>query len=220
VTWDYLRSTYDTVAAKYESRFLDELRDKPLDTELLAAFARSVGDPVADIGCGPGQIGAFVRSQGRRVVGLDLSPHMARRARVRLDGVCVADMRSLPLASNSVGGVLAFYAVIHLRRPALGPALREFSRVLRPGGHVLFSAHWGTEDVELDEFLQEPVPFAATLFELDELVAATTAAGLEMTRADRRPPYETEGNTVRLYVAARKPDAAPERHRHHTSGQG
>lgn len=220
MTWDYLRSTYDAVAAKYEARFLDELRDKPLDTELLEDFARSVEDPVAEIGCGPGQIGAFVRSRGRRVVGLDLSPHMAQRAQVRLDGACVADMRSLPLASDSVGGVLAFYAVIHLRRPALGAALREFSRVLRPGGHVLFSAHEGTDDVERDEFLQEPVPFAATLFELDELVAATTAAGLEVTRAERRAPYETEGKTVRLYVAARKPDAAAERHRHDTSGIG
>jgi len=161
---------------------------------------------VAEIGCGPGQIGAFVRSWGRRVVGVDLSPQMARRAQVRLDGACVADMRSLPFASDAVGGVLAFYAVIHLRRAELGAALREFSRVLRPGGHVLFSAHEGTDDVELDEFLQEPVPFAATLFELDELVAATTAAGLEVTLAQRRAPYETEGKTVRLYVGARKPD--------------
>ncbi|HEY5024133.1 MAG TPA: hypothetical protein VII76_04085 [Acidimicrobiales bacterium] len=39
MTWDSLRSTYDTVAAKYESRFLDELRDKPLDREVLAALA-------------------------------------------------------------------------------------------------------------------------------------------------------------------------------------
>jgi SAM-dependent methyltransferase len=205
--WDYLRSTYDTVAAKYEARFVDELRDKPRDRELLEAFARSVGDPVAEVGCGPGQIGAFVREQGRRVIGLDLSPEMTRLARARLDATLVADMRALPLATNSVGGLLSFYAVIHLQRAELGIALAEFQRVLRPSGRVLLSAHEGTDVVERDEFVGEPVPFAATFFQLDELVQASRDAGLEVTQAERRAPYATEGETVRLHVEAQKPDA-------------
>ncbi len=205
LAWDFLPSSYDAVATTYESRFEDELDDKPRDRELLEALARTAGDPVADIGCGPGQVGAFVRQRGRRVVGLDLSPEMARLAKLRLDAALVADMRALPLATDSMGGLVAFYAVIHLRRAELGTALREFRRVLRPSGHVLLSAHEGTGVVELDEFLQEPVPFAATLFGLDELVAATHQAGLEVTVAVRRQPYATEGETVRLYVEARKP---------------
>jgi SAM-dependent methyltransferase len=204
VAWDFLPSSYDTVATKYESRFEDELDGKPRDRELLEALARTAEDAVADIGCGPGQIGAFVRQRGRRVVGLDLSPEMARLAKLRLDAALVADMRALPLGTDSMGGLVAFYAVIHLRRAELGTALREFRRVLRPGGRVLLSAHEGTGVVELDEFLQEPVPFAATLFGLDELVAAVHGAGLEVTVAERRPPYATEGTTVRLYVEARK----------------
>jgi SAM-dependent methyltransferase len=205
VDWDYLRSSYDTTASKYEARFLDELRGKPRDRELLAAFAKSVRDPVAEIGCGPGQIGAFVRHWGRRVVGVDLSPEMAKLAKARLDGALAADMRSLPLATDCLGGLLAFYSLIHVRRAELEPVLREFRRVLRPGGRVLFSVHEGKDEVELDEFLEEPVPFAATLFELDELVGASEAAGLEVTLAERRPPYANEGKTVRLYVEAMKP---------------
>ncbi len=205
MTWDYLRSSYDTTAAKYEERFLDELRGKPRDRELLAAFAKSVGDPVAEIGCGPGQIGAFVRQWGRRVVGVDLSEQMVKLASVRLDGAVVADMRSLPIGTDCLGGLLAFYSVIHLRRAELGPVLREFHRVLRPGGRVLLSAHEGNEEVVRDEFLGEPVPFAATLFELDELVGACRSAGLEVTLSERRPPYENEGATTRLFVEATKP---------------
>jgi SAM-dependent methyltransferase len=207
VDWDYLRSTYDTTASKYEARFLDELRDKPRDRELLATFAKSVGDPVAEIGCGPGQIGAFVRQRGRRVVGVDISPEMVKLAKVRLDGALAADMRSLPLGTDCLGGLLAFYSVIHVRRAELEPVLREFHRVLRPGSRVLFSAHEGKDEVELGEFLEEPVPFAATLFELDEMVRASEAAGLEVTLAERRPPYANEGKTVRLYVEAMKPRA-------------
>jgi SAM-dependent methyltransferase len=174
----------------------------------IASFSRSSPAPQmtrVDIGCGPGQVGAFVRELGRRVVGLDLSPEMVRLAKGRLDGAVVADMRFLPLVSGQIGGLVAFYSLIHLRRAELEPALREFHRVLRPGAHVLFSAHEGHDEVELDRFLEEPVPFGATLFELGELVTATQVAGLEVTLAERRAPYATESGTVRLYVDARRP---------------
>jgi len=209
VAWDSLGSTYDDVAAKYEARFLDELRDKPFDRELLAAFAQSAGDPIAEIGCGPGHIGAFVAQWGRRVFGVDLSPHMARRARIRLDFTVAGDMRSLPLPDDCLGGLLAFYSVIHVRRAELTPVMKEFCRVVRPGGHVLFSAHEGHGELERDEFLDETVPVVATLFDLDELAEASRSAGLEVTRAERRMPHPSELDTVRLYVEARKLHTAP-----------
>ena len=201
MAWEHLRSSYDAIARKYESRFLDELTGKPRDREILTTFSGSVSDPVVEIGCGPGQIGTFVRARGLRVVGLDLSSEMAGLARRRLDGALVADMRSLPFASDRLGGIVAFYSLIHLRRAELGAVLREFERVLRPGGHVLFSAHEGEGEVELERFLDEPVPVAATYFELDELVRTTEAAGFAVTRAERRAPYADE-STVRLYVEA------------------
>jgi SAM-dependent methyltransferase len=205
VAWDRLRSSYDHVAGRYEARFLDELQGKPRDRELLAAFAASVDDPVVEVGCGPGQIGAYVAQHGRFVAGVDLSPEMARLARHRLDGALVADMRALPLASGTVGGLLAFYSLIHVPRPHLDIVLREVRRVLRPGGRVLFSAHDGEGDIELAEFLGERVPVAATFFRLDELVTATGAAGLEVVLAEQRAPYPSESDTVRLYVEARAP---------------
>ena len=54
----------------------------------------------------------------------------------------------------------------------------------------------------LERFLDQAVPFVATFFELDELVDATTAAGLTVTRAERRASYPTESGTVRLYIEA------------------
>lgn len=202
--WDQLRSSYDRVAASYESRFLDELEGKPFDRELLHGFAESVGDPVAEIGCGPGQVGAFIRQRGRRVVGVDLSPEMARLAATRLDATAAADMRRLPLAPGQLGAVVAFYAVIHLPRHELGAALTEFHRVLRPGGRLLFSAHEGQGTIEQDEFLDQPVRFVATLFELPQLVAATTEAGFQVKAAERRPPYPSEHQTFRLYIDAER----------------
>lgn len=203
---DDVRSSYDAVAAKYEARFVDELRHKPRDRDLLSAFAATVGDPVVDIGCGPGQIGAYVRAQGRRVVGVDLSPAMAALASGRLDAALSADMRSLPFVSGGVGGVLAFYSLVHVPRPQLAATLSEIGRVLRPAGRVLLSAHQGRGEVQVDEFLDEPVSVAFTFFELDELVDACRAAGLVVERAERREPYEGESSTIRLYVEATRPD--------------
>jgi ubiquinone/menaquinone biosynthesis C-methylase UbiE len=202
MSWDRIRSSYDRVARTYERTFRDELQDKPWDQQRIAAFCADVAGPVVDVGCGPGQVGAYARRVAPYVVGVDLSSQMARLAARRLDAAVVGDLRRLPLADQSVGGVLAFYAVIHLRRPELGAAFREFRRVLEPRGRVLVSAHEGEGELTSDEFLGEPVPFVATLFRLDELSAAVEAAGLDVVHADRRPPYPAEHPTVRLYVEA------------------
>ena len=205
MSWDRLRSSYDLVAGKYLAQFLDELDGKPYDRTLLQAYADSVDDPVADIGCGPGQVGSFVRQRGHTVVGVDLSIAMATLARDRLDAGMVGDLRRLPFRSGHLGGLVAFYSLIHVRRPELATALVEFCRVLRPGGRVLFSAHEGRGLIEADDFLGEPTPFVASLFELDELVAAAEQAGLHVMTTHRRPPYPFEHQTVRLYVEAERP---------------
>lgn len=209
VAWDELGSSYDKVARKYEARFLDELKDKPRDRALLAAFAESVGDPVLEVGCGPGQVGTFVRRHGRSVLGLDLSFQMARLASGRLDFALAGDMRQLPIADERLGGLVAFYSIIHVRRTELCQVLGEFRRVLRPGGRVLFAAHEGRGELARTQFLEEDVPFVATLFELDELVGACQETGLTVLHAERRAPYASE-STVRLYVEAARPCPGPQ----------
>jgi SAM-dependent methyltransferase len=205
MAWEHLDASYDRVASKYEARFLDELDRKPRDRQLLAAFAASVANPVVEIGCGPGQVGAFVREHGRAVAGIDLSAAMATLAATRLDGAAMADMRMLPIATGSCGGVLAFYSLIHLRRAELVGALCEVCRVLRRGGHVLIAAHEGEGEFHADEFLDERVPFAATLWRLGELTDACEQAGLDVVDSLRRAAYPDE-RTVRLYVRAERPD--------------
>ena len=207
VVWEQLRTSYDAVAGAYEATFLDELDGKPRDQAMLLDFSESTTDPIADLGCGPGQVGRFVRSNGRTVVGVDISAEMARLASMRLDGALVSDVRQLPFAEASLGGVVAFYSLIHLPRAELGVALAEIHRVLRPGGRLLLSAHEGEGLVEQQEFLGHVVPFVATLFSLDELVDATRRSGLRLTMAQRREPLPSEHPTGRLYLAAERPSS-------------
>ncbi len=205
MTWDQLPSSYDVVAQTYEETFLDELDGKPEDRAMLQAFIDATTGPIADLGCGPGQIGRFVRSHGRTVVGVDFSAEMARLAARRLDAALVADIRQLPFGRGSLGGVVALYSLIHLRREELVPALAEIHRVICPGGRLLLSAHEGSGLVEQQEFLGNRVPFVATLFSLDELRDAARSSGLRVTMSRRREPYESEHQTGRLYLEAESP---------------
>jgi RimJ/RimL family protein N-acetyltransferase/SAM-dependent methyltransferase len=202
-------AAYDAVAVEYEERFLDELAGKPRDRQLLDAFADAVSDPVLDVGSGPGQIGQYVRERGRLVTAVDKSREMSRLAAHRLRGAVTADLRALPVATASVGGILAFYSLIHLPRTELDGALTELRRVLRPRGRLLVSAHEGDGETEVHEFLGRAVQLGATFFTLDELVAAGTRARFEVLHAERRPPYMSEGSTVRLYVELRRPGHLP-----------
>lgn len=198
---------YDTVAETYEERFVDELRHRPRDRDLLDALARRGSGPVIDLGCGPGQVGAHIRDHGRTVFGVDLSSRMAARASTRLDGAVVAEIVALPVASSSVGDAVAFYSLIHLRRAEVAEALSELARVLVPGGQVAIAVHEGEGEVHASELLGHDVNVDATFFSVEELRAAATRVGFRVQLAERRPPYGNEGVTVRIHLICEVPES-------------
>ncbi|WP_250907130.1 trans-aconitate 2-methyltransferase [Nonomuraea sp. NEAU-A123] len=79
------RDAYDAAAPTYAELFRDALRDRPLDRAILSAFAQVVsasGDgQVADLGCGPGHITAYLDELGLAAFGVDASPAMIELAR-------------------------------------------------------------------------------------------------------------------------------------------
>jgi len=146
---DRTRRSYDAVAEDYAREIAGELRGKPLDRAVLDAFAETVSDgPVADLGCGPGHVAAYLRGRGLPVVGLDLSPAMGAVAGRDAGLPAVAgDLAALPIRSAALAGAVCLYTVIHLDRERRQAAYRELARVLRPGGRALVSFH--VEDAEI-----------------------------------------------------------------------
>ncbi|MCE7000693.1 class I SAM-dependent methyltransferase [Saccharothrix sp. S26] len=145
------RTSYDTVADNYTDFTRDALAKLPLLRGVLALFAeaaREVGGPVADVGCGPGLITAHVRGLGLDAFGVDLSPRMVEIARRDHPGLRfeVGSMTDLDLVDGSVGGVLAFYSVIHVPDAEVPAVFTQFRRVLRPGGVVMLGFHVGDRD--------------------------------------------------------------------------
>lgn len=103
---------------------------------------------VLDVGSGAGQILGHLLKRTRpdaRLVGIDLSHQMLRRARNRLKSrrplYIAGDLTQMPFPDNTFDCVTCGWVIEHLPDPQ--PGLREFHRVLKPGGSVLLLA---TED--------------------------------------------------------------------------
>ncbi len=203
------RGSYDRIADEYARHVYDELRHKPFDRELLERFALAVKEagPVCDLGCGPGQVGRYLHDRGVETSGLDLSPAMVALAR-RLNpdmSFRVGDLRALPYANGALGGLVAFYSIIHLPRADVAGVLGEMARVLRPGGALLVAFHVGDEVRRVEELWGQPTRLDFVFFPRDEVLGHLEAAGFEAAEVREREPYpEVEAQTRRAYVWARK----------------
>ena len=139
------REAYDAIAATYADQFKDTLEDRPIERGLLAAFAelvlRGPAGLVADLGCGPGHIAAYLRGLGLSVLGVDQSAEMLEVGRARYPEVrfTLGSMPHLGLADASCCAALSRASIIHLPPALLPAALTEFARVLAPGGWLLVS---------------------------------------------------------------------------------
>lgn len=200
------RRSYDRVAARYASELSGELAGKPLDRALLDVVAELADGPVLDVGCGPGQIGAYLADRVS-VVGVDLSPQMCTHAAIP---TCAGDMTALPFRSHSVSALVCLYAVIHLDADQRALAYREFARVLRPGGHALVAFHVRDAEIHagqartLTEWWGNDVELTFRFLDPDEETRALAGAGLTVTaRLDRSPDSRVEHASDRTYLLAR-----------------
>ncbi|GAA3870275.1 class I SAM-dependent methyltransferase [Saccharothrix violaceirubra] len=143
------RTSYDTVAVGYAEYVRASLAKQPYLRSALALFADLVreagGGPVADVGCGPGEVAAHLRGLGVDVFGVDLSPGMVDLARrshpdLRFE---VGSMTELDLPDGSLGGLLAWWSVIHVPDEEVPTVFAHFHRVLRPGTPVQIGFHVG-----------------------------------------------------------------------------
>ncbi|PXY29010.1 methyltransferase [Prauserella coralliicola] len=202
------RSAYDAVASRYAELFSNVLETLPMERAMLAAFAELVqahnAGPVADIGCGPGQVTAHLHALGPATFGIDLSSEMvalARRAHPDLrfeEG----SMTALDLADGVLGGILAFYSIIHTPPRQLPVVFTEFRRVLAPGGHLLLGFFAG--DDPLPREFDHKVTLAYR-WSPDSLAELSRQAGFIEVARLLREPHEDERQFQQAQLLVRKP---------------
>ncbi|MHB1508604.1 MAG: ubiquinone/menaquinone biosynthesis methyltransferase [Acidimicrobiales bacterium] len=131
-----VREMFDTVAPRYDrvNALISFGLDQGWRRRTVKTLGLSAPALVADIGCGTGDLGRMLRSQGIEVVGLDMSMGMLRAGRPTAPSGVLADAAMLPLADRALDGAVSGFA---LRNFAELPAvIVELARVVRPAGRI------------------------------------------------------------------------------------
>jgi SAM-dependent methyltransferase len=181
------RESYDTVADDYAELVKTLFAEEPLGRAMLAAFAEHVqadgGQPVADLGCGPGHVTAHLDSLGVSAFGVDLSPKMVEIARwtypdLRFE---VGSMTALDLPDGQLGGIVAWWSILHTPPEVLPVVFAEFHRTLVPGGHLLVGFHAGDERLRPERAYGHPVSYDTYLLPPDRIGELLGQAGMVVT---------------------------------------
>ena len=128
------RESYDALAAGHADVVAEGLDDRPVDRALFAAFAELVraggNGRVADVGCGPGRVTILLSRLGLDAFGIDLSPEMLALARRTYPQLRFEEgsMLALDLPDTSLGGLLAYYSIIHIPWEQRPQVFTEYSR--------------------------------------------------------------------------------------------
>jgi ubiquinone/menaquinone biosynthesis C-methylase UbiE len=143
--WDAI---FDETYLRTYRPFVDEERTR---TEALGAVSLArlgPGAEILDCPCGFGRHSLVLAQEGYRVTGLDRSETLlaeAERQRGGAEQLCFVrgDYRQLPFEDESFDAVLNLFSALgYLERDEDIGVLREFRRVLRPGGRLIIeTAH-------------------------------------------------------------------------------
>jgi SAM-dependent methyltransferase len=100
---------------------------------------------ILDMGTGPGSYACLYAAMGHRCVGFDFSERMLAEARRRAERMNVqcefvfGDAESPPFEDGVFDAVSSRHLLFNLPRP--GVALREWVRLLKPGGRLILIGH-------------------------------------------------------------------------------
>ena len=120
-----------------DSSYFLELQTQTGWGRVLVRFVDWIQPPAGcaalDVGCGPGLLPALLERRGCRALGVDLSPEMFQPTPLH-PRVAVADVDALPFPPACFDLLTASNLLFLL--PAPEAALRQMTRLLRPGGQI------------------------------------------------------------------------------------
>lgn len=188
----------------------DALREQLLDQ---AAGLRTLvplipsGLTVADIGTGTGGMLPLLSEFAEKIVAVDISQEMLRRAKARARALGLenvdflkADLRDLPLEDASVDAAFATLVLHHATNP--GAAIKEMARILRPGRVLVVVDLYAHRH----EWLREEQGDVWLGFTKDEMTGFLNKAGLGRIDFKIVSHVETDkkggGHPLKLFVAS------------------
>lgn len=161
---------------------------KGADLQRMVALSGVTPDSIVlDVATGGGHTALAFAADAGQVVASDLTPEMLAAARAFIAGQGVAnvsfaqaDAEALPFADASFDIVTCRIAPHHFAD--LGRAVREFGRVLRPGGRLVLVDNIAPEAPDLDAFInaieRQRDPTHVRAYTVPEWLGFVAAAGL------------------------------------------
>jgi SAM-dependent methyltransferase len=172
---------YGEWAATYEETVFDTMDLRLLERLETVPWRRVRA--AADLACGTGRIGVWLRRQGVAAIdGLDMTPAMLQRARAKAvyRQLVRGDLLATPLPGNAYDLVTAVLVDEHL--PDLRPLYAEGVRIARSGGFLVlvgYHPHFLMSGIptHFDSTSGEPITIRCYVHQLSSHVQAAHAAG-------------------------------------------
>jgi demethylmenaquinone methyltransferase/2-methoxy-6-polyprenyl-1,4-benzoquinol methylase len=156
---------FDGVARRYDltNTVLSGGRDAAWRRATREALGARPGDTVLDVAAGTGVSTVELAAGGVRAIACDFSQGMLRAGAHRPVPMVAGDATALPLADASVDGLVISFGLRNVADPDV--ALREFARVVRPGGTLVVcefsSPTWAPLRTVYTEYLMRALPVIA-----------------------------------------------------------
>lgn len=142
---DDVSHTLDAYERDAES-FVEKYRSESIAARFGDEFRAALsGKRLLDVGCGPGADSKTFSEGGYDVTGVDVTTSFVESAREAVPAASFVrgDMRQLPFDDGTFDGVWSCASFHHVGRSDAPGVLREFERVLAPGGVVYLSVKRG-----------------------------------------------------------------------------
>jgi SAM-dependent methyltransferase len=195
------RAAYSGRAVEYIDLLGSMSSVHPSDLQIVSTWASSVHGDLIDAGCGPGHWTKFLCQQGWNARGIDHVPEFIAHAASAFPTVnfAIEGLESIDAATNSVGGVLSWFSLIHYEPAAIQVPLREFSRVIKPGCTLLVGFFEGPV---VEKFAHAVTP--AYRWPVAAMSAELGRAGFDVLESHVR---KSAGQRPQAAVSARRRDA-------------
>lgn len=165
----------------------------------------AAGDLVVDVGCGRGGPGLWVAATtGASYVAVDIAPVALSEVERRAKGLGLADrievaegsFEALPMADGAASAVMSVDALLFA--PDKDAAFRELSRVVRPGGRLVFTT-W--------DYCRQPVGRPSQVADHRPLLEA---ARFRVLAYDETPDWEVRQREIHRLLLASVEELAAE----------
>ena len=192
MSFEAVRLAYGARALEYVEAVGRREHIADQDLALVTDWASKLKGKVIDVGSGPGQWTQFLASLGAEVEGIEPVPEFLDIAKETYPNVKFRQGRAewLHVPAQSLGGVLAWYSLIHTEPENLHQPLTEFARSIRPGGGLALGFFTGPKLVAFDHAVT-----VAYCWPMDRIAAQIEDAGFSVTHVERRTmsPTRTHG---------------------------